>query len=797
MNLSSPTKTPFGFAAVMLLGAVLSATPAWAQPDAAAPADPTKPADTTTTTTTPTTTTTKTPASADETVRLSDFIVTEDKDNGYRATNTIAATHINTELKNVPFNLQVITPEFIKDIAAYDVQSALEYVPGVTASADTGGTIRGFASSWTERNGFEWFDPDDVVNVERVEVVRGPNAVLYGQGQPGGLLNFITKRPVFGQKIEHVDFSVGSFAFQRQSIDYNDSQGNMAVRLLAANYKSDGYGLPMISHPYEHNKMVMVEPEVSFKFPTNTVITFDAEYARYERTKPNGIFTQSVNGSNVPIPLLYNIPTFSSWNGPNFNDENSIRNFLVMVDQKLTDNLSFNAGYDWYDRTDHQYYIVNPAVTTGDPLNPGVTEIRGQYLHKVNGNSDGSLRADLLYKFDIGETKNQILLGYWSNRFIFRQAREQGMVLPNGFTPTNPSNQDPWTNIGYYQNIFNSSTAYNRWFGITDPHPNLSVPGDMTWEWNPDFFLRQYSNEEYYYATYQGFYFNDKIITLLGVSHAALEQFNDKPNGAIPQLHAKIASGTKTNPLIGGIYKPIPSLSLYALTSSSLVLNSGQDGTGAWLPPRKGISYEAGAKMDFWDGRLSGTLSYYEIIFKNRVQFDPNAPNVDPTIHGANVLLGEDTSKGIDLDLLANPMAGWQIVFGYSHINNYISKDINPVVVGRHGNGITPNQAKIWNNYEFRDGPLQGFSAGVGILWFDKTLLSYVGTSPSVEKAYFTGDARVGYKGKWGRHVWRLDFNAKNLGHTPIAVGFNAANNYEPYYFKSPIQYYTTFGIDW
>ena len=89
--------------------------------------------------------------------------------------------------------------------------------------------------------------------------------------------------------------------------------------------------------------MVMVEPEVSFKFPTKTVVTFDAEYARYERTKPNGIFTQTVNGSSVPIPLLYNIPTFSSWNGPNFNDENSLRNFMAVVDQKFTDDLSLNV----------------------------------------------------------------------------------------------------------------------------------------------------------------------------------------------------------------------------------------------------------------------------------------------------------------------------------------------------------------------------------------------------------------------------------------------------------------------
>lgn len=735
-----------------------------------------------------------TAAAGTDVTKMSDFVVSTTQDRGYQATNTIAATHINTPLKDVPFNLQVITPDFIKDIAAFDVQSALEYVPGVTPASDTGGTIRGFSSSWTERNGFEWFDPDDVVNVDRVEVIRGPNAVLYGQGQPGGLLNYITKRPEFGKEFANLSYTVGSFDFNREAFDYNASSGPVAYRVLGAYYSEHGYGLPLLSHEYEHNRMGMIEPQVSVKLPTNTVVTLDAEYTNYERTKPNGIFTQTVNGSSVPIPLLYNIPTFTSWNGPQFNDENNIRNFMGIVDQRFTDNLSFNGGYDWYGRTDHQYYIVNPAVTTGDPAHPGVTEIRGQYLHKVNGNTDASWRGDLLYKFDVGPTRNQVMLGYWQNNFLFTQSRQQGMILPANYTPAAGGGPDPYQNIAYYNNIWNQATAYNSWFSIQDPNPALGIPNDMTWIWNPAFFLRQYQDEQYYYATYQGFYFNDKIITLLGVDQAKLSQANDSPSNG--QAHATIASGKQTSPLIGAIYRPIEPLSFYALTSSSLVLNGGLDGNGNWLPPRKGVSYEGGAKVDFWGGRLSGTVSIYDIVFKNRVEFDPNAPNVDPTQHGANVLIGQDTSKGVDVDLLATPKDGWQIVFGYSNIDEYISQDINPAVVGRKGNGIVPNQWKVWNNYEFRTGPLKGFSFGVGLQWFDKTLLSYVGTNPSYEKSYFTGDARIGYAAKFHDHTWRIDLNGKNLIQTPLAVGYNAANSYSPYYFNTPTEYYLSLSVD-
>lgn len=736
-------------------------------------------------------------AQSEEPVKLSDFVVSTNQDSGYRATNTIAATHIDTPIKDVPFNMQVIMPSFMKDIAAFDVQTALEYVPGVTAATDTGASIRGFQANWTQRDGFQWLDPDDVVNVDRIEVVRGPSAVLYGQGQPGGFVNYVTKTPVFGRQIQDVQLTFGSFDYKRASVDYNTSSGPVAVRVLAAGYSTHSYGFPTVSHPNEHNRMQMVEPVVSFKLPTNTVITLDAEYALYERTKPNGILTQSVNGSSVPLPVLYGINPFMSWNGPQQNDENSIRNLMAVVDQKLNDQLSFRFGFNWYSRTDHQIYGVNPAVATGDPANPGVTEIRGQWLNKQNGNANYSWRGDLLYKFDLGPTKNQVLAGFWRNDYRFKQSRMQDMVFNPGYTPPSGPAPDPYQNIAYYQGIFSNSSSRFVWYGITDPNPNLSRPAVMNWLWNPAFFLTQDQKEQYLYATYQGRYFNDKIITLIGVSHSSLVQVNTSPGNNPPQNHTTIASGTQTSPLIGAIYRPVEPLSLYVLTSSSLQLNSGQDGHGNWLPPRKGVSYEGGAKLDFWNGRLSGTVSVYEIIFKNRVQFDPNATNyVDPTLTGANVLIGEDTSKGVDLDLLANPVDGWQIVFGYSHINEYISKDLNPANVGRRGNGVVPNQWKIWNNYEFRHGPLTGFSAGLGVIWYDRTLLSYIGANPSMEKAYYTADARIGYTHRWGRRDWSVSLNAKNLVRAPMAVGYNAANSYTPYYFNTPTTYYLSVGLD-
>ncbi len=777
----SPRLKPLGLA-VILLQAFLSAGPVWAQTPAPVPASTDK--------------NTNTPEESAP-VKLSDFVVSTDHDNGYRATNSISATHIDTPIQDLPFNMQVVTPAFMKDIAAFDVQSALQYVPGVTAATDTGATIRGFTGNWTQRDGFQWLDPDDVANVDRIEVIRGPNAVLYGQGVPGGYVNYVTKRPVFGQQFAELDGEAGSFRFKRAAIDYNQSAGPVAVRFLAANYNSDGYA--NLSHTYEHNRMHMVEPEISVKLPTDTVITVDAEYTLYERTKPNGMFTVGqADGSQVPLPVLYAIPTFKSWNGPLFNDENSIRNIMAVVDQKVGSNLSFEGGFMWYYRTDNQIYAPNPAAATGDPANPGVEEIRGQWLHKMNGNTNYSWRGDALYKFDVEGMKNQIMVGFWRNDYEFRQGRQQDMTYNAGYTPPQGGAPDPFQNIGYYQNISNNSTSHFEWYNILDPAPNLNTPVSLNWVWNPAFFLKQDTKEQYIYATYQGHYFNDKLISLVGISHDDLVEVNTSPGNNPPQYKTTIASGTENSPLVGLIYRPLPPLSIYGLASSSLSLNSGQDGNGNFLPPRKGTSIEGGVKVDFFGGRLSGTASVYQIDFKNRVEFDPNAPNpVGPAPTGANILIGADKSNGVDLDLLANPSPGWQIVFGYSYLDEYISHDINPVAVGQHATGFIPNTWKLWNNYEFRQGELTGFSIGGGLIWYDHDLLSYVGgTHPEWEKSFFTGDLRLGYTGKIGKHSYRIDVNAKNLIKTPLAVGYSVSNNYTPYYFQYPTQYFLSVEFD-
>ena len=181
----------------------------------------------------------------DEIIELSPFTVVEDDQGGYRASNTISGTKINTALRDLPLSLEVITEDFIDDIGAFDLQESLRYTTGVTTSGDTGGRIRGFPMLWNQRNGFRRYDYGDAVNIQRVEVIKGPAGVLYGLTRPGGIVNYITKRPVLGGSFSEFKLTYGSEAFKRGEFDTNvlASSTNERSRFTAENARKAFRGI--------------------------------------------------------------------------------------------------------------------------------------------------------------------------------------------------------------------------------------------------------------------------------------------------------------------------------------------------------------------------------------------------------------------------------------------------------------------------------------------------------------------------------------------------------------------------
>src|SRR3954463_12537574 len=142
---------------------------------------------------------TASPASApsnDEAMQLSEFVVKVDTDNSYIASESVTGSRVATRIQDLPFSINVITSEFLNDFDLFDLDSNLAYTSSLSG-LDTQGNynLRGFGATFQLRNGFYRLGLIDRVNVDRIEVIKGPNAAIYGQTSPAGMVNVITKRP--------------------------------------------------------------------------------------------------------------------------------------------------------------------------------------------------------------------------------------------------------------------------------------------------------------------------------------------------------------------------------------------------------------------------------------------------------------------------------------------------------------------------------------------------------------------------------------------------------------------------
>lgn len=202
---------------------------------------------------------------ADETVTLSAFTVSDSKDVGYTATNTLAGTRLNTPLKDVGTSISVITKEFLVDIGANDSGTLLPYTVGTEVGGTDGNfaggsisdrrpdqagaraepernqRVRGLASAELTRDYFLSDIPFDSYNTERVTINRGPNALLFGIGSPGGVINNSTIAPVFGSNFYEAKSQFGERHAHRESFDLNREivPGRVAVRLAGLNKRAE------------------------------------------------------------------------------------------------------------------------------------------------------------------------------------------------------------------------------------------------------------------------------------------------------------------------------------------------------------------------------------------------------------------------------------------------------------------------------------------------------------------------------------------------------------------------------
>ena len=244
----------------------------------------------------------------DEVITLSAFEVSTSADRGYRAGNSVSATRIDTPIKDLPFTISAFTDQFINDIGARELVDVVNYAPGVTSGAKefTQGnvrfSIRGFDGDVVpQRNGLVGNRYVDTANVARVEVVKGPASLLYGQLTPGGTVNYITKRPQ-PKPFVSLKQEFGTDSFYRTEFDANQPLGKTVQTRLVAAYEN---GIQWAETG--ESKSWLVAPSLLFKPTPFLSVIIDYEWSHRNEAPVLGMMpnTQITGLSGAPSAANY------------------------------------------------------------------------------------------------------------------------------------------------------------------------------------------------------------------------------------------------------------------------------------------------------------------------------------------------------------------------------------------------------------------------------------------------------------------------------------------------------------
>lgn len=618
-----------------------------------------------------------------ETITLSEFVVDSTTDRGYVATNVISASRIPLPLRDLPLTITVLTEQFLEDFNTLDLNDALRYANGARKAfeTETAYYLRGQRVNYQLRNGFARYDFTPAVNIQRVEVVKGPAAILYGLTFPGGVMNYVTKQPLF-RNFEELGVQFGSYDFLRGTLDVNRTfSDSVAVRVIASRHEGGSFTKD------DPNEMETFAPSLIFRPTERTVISLDYEYAKrrdnqFPFARPYSVFAGS-NRVRYPLDVL---PADASA-GPDGAKVQYSRAFTAAIEQKLgrafTLRLLYN--YSWREETEikHDLFLVPPTTRLST----------GQIYVNNFRNWDENYQAEIVGTVETGPVSHRLLAGVQHFDRLF--LRRQRTARPEFVRPANLLNLPPVPSTSFYNDSVYTPINYT---GAS----MAKLPG--------------------YYVIDTMSLMRDRLFVLAGARYSEIKQSN-------PRTGTRDLSQDRWSPQLGVNFRALDAVSVYGLFSESLQPNGSNTNPVGWGPqgafdPQLGEGFDLGVKFSVLGDRVSGSLAYFEVARTNVPQNDPVLTSQFRAATGlggnVRILSGEETTKGFEMDLAVSPTPNWQIVLGYQYVGfAEVTGDANPARLGLELTGVAPHEVRLYTRYEFPRGDLKGLSLGAGFTYVD------------------------------------------------------------------------------
>ncbi|MDF5707818.1 MAG: TonB-dependent siderophore receptor [Nostoc sp. S4] len=638
-----------------------------------------------------------------------ELLVTGEQDE-YRVPNASTATGTDTPIRDIPFSIQVVPQEIIRDQQVTRTEEALRNVSGITyqgsASNRSGAnfTIRGFTDAPILRDGFRRYGvvqaPLEVANLERIEVLKGPASILYGAIEPGGLINAVSKQPL-SQSFYETELQVGSQGIVRPRFDISgplSADGKVLYRLNGLYQRLDSF-----RNFDQEDQRIFIAPTLTWKIDDRTDLGISLEYLDNNRPADFGIPASGNRVADVPRDRIATEPSDTV--------TNEYLNVGYNLEHRFSRNWKLRNAFR-YSSYDYDFNVV--------ALNLSFDEATGtvnRFFASQEGHDENySLQANVIGEFATGSINHTLLFG----ADYIHSATNFFTVFD--FTTPIPLN------------------LFNPVYGVAKPSEDTLPPYGGTDETSNRW----------------GFYLQDQISLfenlklLAGIRYDTIESKTVNVPGQVTQPGETTQNDDAFTPRVGILYQPSKAVSLYASYSESFTPNTTNTATGEPLEPQRGKGYEFGVKTEFLDGKLFATLAYFDITKQNVAVTDPNFPL-------ASIASGEQRSRGVEFDVAGEILPGWKIVANYAYIDGEVTADTNPELVGNRLYGVPEHSASLWTTYEIQRGNLQGLGVGVGFNYVDERQGDLANSYQA--DGYFITNAAVFYR----RNNWRFGLNFKNL----------------------------------
>lgn len=660
-----------------------------------------------------------------EPASLPEVNVSATVDKNYATKSSSSATKTDTLLIDTPQSITVITKELIRDQDLRSMNDIARYVPGVSVAQGEGNrdtlVFRGNGSTGDFfidgiRDDVQYYR--DFYNIERVEALKGSNAMIFGRGGSGGIINRVSKQAEW-RKIGDLSVTLGSWNNRRFTLDAGNALNqDVALRVNAMWDQADSYRRGF------NSKRSGINPSVAIRAGDNTSINLNAELYKDERVADRGI--PSFQGK----PLVTDSSTFfgNAQMSPTWSDAKS---FSSAIEHDFTNGWTMRNRTRYSDYDKFYQNIFSGAVSASG------TDVALSAYSNATQRKNLFNQTDLMYTAQLGQMEHQFLVGLELGQQETDNLRKTGYFLAVSPTATSinvpVANPTTRTDVAFKQSATdanNNSTATTRALYVQD-----QIKFSPQWQ------------------------------AILGMR---FDQFEVDFHNLRTKETINVQD-TPISPRAGLIFKPSDNMSLYSSYSLSFVPRAGDQlsslsASNKALDPEKFTNLELGMKWDI-SNQLNATAAIYQLDRSNVAITDPN----DIT---KSILVDGQRSQGLELALTGNVTEQWNMMLAYAYQDATITKNLSSTVkAGATLAQVPTNSASMWNRYQVNS----IWSAGLGVSYTGERFTST--DNKVVLPAYTRVDAAVFFK---LANNMNLQFNIENILDKKYYASAHSNNNITP-----------------